>query len=87
MPDNKYDVQDLVVAAWEQKPTDFEAAFNDLVVDRIRDSIEAKKIEIAQQMYNYEPPEPDYDDPEEENDDEFGAADLEEPEETDSEEE
>lgn len=86
MPDNKYDVQDLVVAAWEQKPTDFEAVFNDLVVDRIRDSIEAKKIEIAQQMYNYEPPEQDFEEPEE-NDDEFGAADLEEPEEIDSEEE
>lgn len=53
--DNKYSLNDLIIATAEQKPLDFEAAFNDLVVDRIRDSIESKKIEIAQQMYNYEP--------------------------------
>jgi hypothetical protein len=82
MTDYKYEVQDLISAAYEQRPTDFEAAFNDLIVDRLRDAVEAKKIEVAQQMYNYEPPEP-----EPENDDEFGAADLEEPEETSSEEE
>lgn len=53
--DNKYDLEDLVVAALEQKPTDFETAFNDLIVDRIATAVENKKIEIAQQMYNYEP--------------------------------
>ena len=64
--ENKYELNDLVVAAIEQKPTNFEAAFDDLVVSRIRSAIENKKIEIAQQMYNYEP----------ENDDQFGAADF-----------
>lgn len=58
--DNKYDLEDLVISALEQKPTDFEAAFNDLIVDRISSAIENKKIEIAQQMYGYEPEE-DYD--------------------------
>jgi hypothetical protein len=53
--DNKYDVTNLVVSAIEQKPLDFEAAFNDLIVDRIRTAVEDKKIEIAKQMYNYEP--------------------------------
>lgn len=53
--DNKYDLSDLVVSAIEQKPLDFETAFNDIIVDRIRDAVENKKIEIAQQMYNYEP--------------------------------
>lgn len=53
--DNKYDMNDLVIAALEQKPTDFEAAFNDLIVDRIATAIEDKKIVIAQQMYNYDP--------------------------------
>lgn len=85
MTDHKYEVQDLISAAYEQRPTDFEAAFNDLIIDRIRDSVEAKKVEVAQQMYGYEPPE----EPEVENDDEFGAADLdtEDSEETYSEEE
>lgn len=59
--DNKYDVSDLVVSALEQRPLDFENAFNDLIVDRIRGAIEDKKIAIAKQMYGY--------DPEEENDD------------------
>lgn len=54
--DNKYDLTDLVVSAIEQKPLDFETAFNDLIVDRIRGAVEDKKIAIAKQMYNYEAP-------------------------------
>ena len=57
MPDNKYSLDDLVIATLEQKPTDFEAAFDDVITDRIRSAIEDKKIAIAQQMYNYEPEE------------------------------
>ncbi len=52
---NKYELDDLVISALDQKPTDFEAAFNDLIVDRISTAIENKKIQIAQQMYGYEP--------------------------------
>lgn len=75
MTDNKYELDDLVVAAAQQKPIEFEAAFNDLVVDRIRTAIEDKKVQIAQQMYNYEPPVDEVET--DENDDEFGAGDLE----------
>ncbi len=53
MTDHKYEMTDLVVAALEQKPTDFEAAFNDLIIDRISAAIEDKKIAVAQQMYGY----------------------------------
>lgn len=70
--ENKYGLEDLVVSAIEQKPTDFEAAFDDLITDRIRSAVEAKKIEVAQRMYNYEPPEV-----ESENEDEFGASESE----------
>ena len=52
--DNKYDLTDLVVSAIEQKPLDFETAFNDLIVDRIRGAVEDRKIAIAKQMYGYE---------------------------------
>ena len=55
MPDNKYTLDDLVIATLEQKPTDFEAAFDNVITDRIRAAVEDKKIAIAQQMYNYEP--------------------------------
>ncbi len=63
--DNKYDLTDLVVSAIEQKPLDFETAFNDIIVDRIRDAVESKKVAIAQQMYGYET---EYDDAETEED-------------------
>lgn len=66
--DNKYGINDLISAAVLQKPLEFETAFADLVTDRIRTAVENKKIEVAQQLYNYEP--------EAENDDEFGAADA-----------
>ena len=56
---NKYDMSDLVVAAMEQKPLDFESAFNDLIVDRIATAINDKKIEVAQQMYGYSAEEPE----------------------------
>lgn len=71
--ENKYGLEDLVVSAIEQKPTDFEAAFDDLITDRIRSAVEAKKVEVAQKMYNYEPPETI----DNENEDEFGASDSE----------
>jgi hypothetical protein len=50
---NKYEMGDLVIAAAQQKPLDFEAAFNDLIVDRIANAINDKKIAVAQQMYGY----------------------------------
>lgn len=53
--DNKYGLEDLVVSAIEQKPLEFETAFNDLIIDRIRSAVEDKKVQIAQQMYNYDP--------------------------------
>lgn len=65
--DNKYDLTDLVVSAIEQRPLDFETAFNDLIIDKIRGAVEQKKIDIAQQMYGYEP-EKEYDDAETEED-------------------
>ena len=56
---NKYDMSDLVVAALEQKPLDFEAAFNDVIIDKIQTAINDKKIAVAQQMYGYTPEEQD----------------------------
>jgi hypothetical protein len=52
---NKYDMTDLVVSAITQKPLDFETAFDNLVVGRLHSAIEDKKIEIARQMYGYQP--------------------------------
>lgn len=71
---DKYELNDLISSAAMQEPLEFQNAFHDLVVDRIRTAVENKKVEIAQQMYNYEPPE---DIETDENDDEFGASDTE----------
>lgn len=73
---DKYELNDLITSAAMQEPLEFQNAFSDLVMDRVRTAVENKKVEIAQQMYNYEPPE---DIETDENDDEFGAseADLE----------
>ena len=54
MEDNKYTVSDLIVAAYEQKPLDFEQMFNDIVVDRVTDAVTAKRFDVAQNMYGEE---------------------------------
>lgn len=72
--ENKYDINDLVTSAALQQPVEFQSAFDDLVLDRIRTAVENRKIEIAQAMYNNETPEDietDFDN------DEFGASDEE----------
>lgn len=51
MDDNKYSVSDLIVAAYEQKPVDFEQIFSSIVVDRVTDAVTAKRVEVAQNMY------------------------------------
>lgn len=51
---NKYSMEDLVATALQQQPMEFEAAFNDLIIDRLQTAINDKKIAVAQQMYGYE---------------------------------
>ena len=45
-------VQDLISLSYEQKPIEFQNAFNSLMSDRITSAINDKKIEVAQSMYN-----------------------------------
>lgn len=53
--ENKYTVDDMVASAINQKPSEFENSFADIMIDRIRTAVENKKVEIAQQMYGYQP--------------------------------
>lgn len=46
---------DLIRAATEEKPGDFEASFNSIMLDKIRDAVRERKIEVAKNMYNYKP--------------------------------
>ena len=50
-------IDDMVNAARSESPSDFQSAFASVVLDRIADAIEAKKIEVAKNYFNYEEPE------------------------------
>jgi hypothetical protein len=50
--EHKYDLSDLITATVEQKPNDFEDVFKSLMVNKLNDAIDARKIEIAQNMFN-----------------------------------
>jgi len=74
----EYDVVDLLKFAHENKPGDFQSAFQDVMQDKISAALDAKKEVIAQQMMNGA---------EEEEDDEDLDLDLDDEPEFDSEEE
>lgn len=46
-----YTVQDLISLSYEQKPIDFQDAFNALIADKIASAIDARKVEVAQSMF------------------------------------
>jgi hypothetical protein len=54
MSETEYTVNDMVQAAGQESPSDFQSAFASIMLDKIADSIEAKKIEIAKNYFNYE---------------------------------
>ena len=43
---------DLIKFSSEQKPIEFGAAFNSLIASRIETAIDAKKVEVAKDMFN-----------------------------------
>lgn len=48
----EYTIQDIIDAAVEQEPTKMQAAFDQLIGARIMDALEAKKQEIASNMFS-----------------------------------
>jgi len=44
------DIKDLMRAAHEDNPTDFENAFSDLMADKINDQLKSREVEIGQSM-------------------------------------
>lgn len=48
---DKYSIDDLIVSALDEKPLDFEAAFDSLVKDRLVDRIADYKVELAKGLY------------------------------------
>ena len=62
---NKYDVQDLVISALEQKPEEFAQGFNSVMVDKLNAAIANRKYEISQSMFEDPNDEQDFEDQEE----------------------
>lgn len=65
--DNKYDVQDLVLSAMEQKPEEFAQGFNSVMVDKLNAAIANRKYEIAQSMFEDPNDEDNYEETEDQN--------------------
>ena len=84
--DNEYTVSDLVSLSYEQKPIEFQNAFDSLIKDRIADAIDDKKLEIAQTVFSGPDDAEDNDDENAELEDELDLLDFEEDEILDQEE-
>ncbi len=54
MSDKQFTIDDMIGAASKESPSEFQAAFNSIVLDKISDAIQAKKIEVAKNYFNYE---------------------------------
>ena len=54
MSDKQFTIDDMVVAAHNDSPSDFQSAYATVMLDKIADAIEAKKIELARTYFNYE---------------------------------
>ena len=52
MTEIEYRISDLINFSSQQRPIDFEYAFNSLMGDRLVAAIDNKKLEVAQSMFN-----------------------------------
>ena len=48
----EYEIEDLMSAAIAQRPMDFDNAFKSIMINKITDAIDDKKIELAQTIFN-----------------------------------
>jgi hypothetical protein len=59
--DNEVTVQDLISLSYDQKPIEFQQAFDTLIASRIAAAVDNKKMEVAQTMFGDHPASEDYD--------------------------
>lgn len=75
--ENEVTVQDLISLSYEQKPIDFEQAFQSLITDRVASAVENRKTEIAQTMFGGPDPEEYEDDQETEEPEDLDTTEFE----------
>ena len=57
---NDVTLQDLISLSYEQKPVEFQNAFDTLIAGRIASAVDNRKMEIAQSLFNDQPAGEDY---------------------------
>ena len=67
----QYEVSDLVRYAYEGQPAKMQDVFNELMAGRLYDSIQQKKVEVAQRFFG-----PDEKEEEEQQEDDFDYEDV-----------
>ena len=72
--DNEFSVQDLISLSYEQKPIEFQQAFDSLIAGRIAAAVDNKKVEVAQTMFNDQPGSEDFASDSDQEDNENGEA-------------
>lgn len=48
----EYNITDLIAFSSQQKPAEFEAAFNGVIASKLEDAVNDRKIVVAQKMFN-----------------------------------
>jgi hypothetical protein len=76
MTDHIESLKDMIQFAVDEKPLDFQDRFHSILQDRIADSINNKKIEIAQNMFS-EPDTTEIEEPSDESSEEGTETDTE----------
>lgn len=54
-------VHDLISLSYDQKPIEFQDAFNALIMDKVAQAVDQKKIQVAQNMFSDQSASEDYD--------------------------
>lgn len=67
-------VQDLISFSYDQKPIEFQDAFNALVMDRLTQAVDQRKIQVAQAMFGDQPASEDFESEQDQEDTEDGEA-------------
>jgi hypothetical protein len=67
-------VKDLISLSYEQKPIEFQDAFNALVMDRVVQAVDQRKIQVAQAMFGDQPASEDFDSEQDQEDNLDGEA-------------
>ncbi len=52
MSDVQINVSDMIAAAKAESPSDFQTAFNSIIIDKVAAALEAKRQEVAQNYFN-----------------------------------